>query len=162
MTENKSSKWPERNSNLGPPDCKSDALTTQISQPLLLFSFELFWTMSLSWTHFLHVSWCFGNHFWFAFVLLCGYCPVSFQSLVLHHLVITPIHDTKKLPFFHKHLPCILMWWHFCEHFYQVFWSLFSSFMSLQQQKQIFNLSMLRLHSFSKGKGGMVKISEGT
>ena len=28
-TENKSSKWPERDSNPGPPDCKSDALTTR-------------------------------------------------------------------------------------------------------------------------------------
>ena len=27
-TENKSSKWPERDSNPGPPDCESDALTT--------------------------------------------------------------------------------------------------------------------------------------
>ena len=28
MTEHKSSKWPEWDSNLGPPDCESDALTT--------------------------------------------------------------------------------------------------------------------------------------
>ena len=28
-TENKSSKWPERDSNPGPPDCESDALTTR-------------------------------------------------------------------------------------------------------------------------------------
>ena len=28
-TENKSSKWPERDSNLGPPDCDSNALTTR-------------------------------------------------------------------------------------------------------------------------------------
>ena len=28
MTENKSSKWPEQDSNPGPPDCESDALTT--------------------------------------------------------------------------------------------------------------------------------------
>ena len=27
-TEHKSSKWPERDSNPGPPDCESDALTT--------------------------------------------------------------------------------------------------------------------------------------
>ena len=28
-TANKSSKWPERDSNPGPPDCESDALTTR-------------------------------------------------------------------------------------------------------------------------------------
>ena len=28
-TEHKSSKWPERDSNPGPPDCESDALTTR-------------------------------------------------------------------------------------------------------------------------------------
>ena len=28
-TENKSSKWPERDSNQGPPDFESDALTTR-------------------------------------------------------------------------------------------------------------------------------------
>ena len=28
-TENKSSKWPERDSNPGPPDCESNALTTR-------------------------------------------------------------------------------------------------------------------------------------
>ena len=28
-TENKSSKWPERDSNPEPPDCESDALTTR-------------------------------------------------------------------------------------------------------------------------------------
>ena len=28
-TENKSSKWPEQDLNPGPPDCESDALTTQ-------------------------------------------------------------------------------------------------------------------------------------
>ena len=28
-TEHKSSKWPERDSNAGPPDCESDALTTR-------------------------------------------------------------------------------------------------------------------------------------
>ena len=28
-TEHKSSKWPEWDSNPGPPDCESDALTTQ-------------------------------------------------------------------------------------------------------------------------------------
>ena len=28
-TEDKSSKWPERDSNPEPPDCESDALTTQ-------------------------------------------------------------------------------------------------------------------------------------
>ena len=36
---------------------------------------------------------------WFAFVLWCGYCSVSFQSFLLRHLVITPIYNTKKLPF---------------------------------------------------------------
>ena len=29
MTEHKASKWPERDSNPGPPDCESDALTTR-------------------------------------------------------------------------------------------------------------------------------------
>ena len=28
-TEHKSSKWPERDLNPGPPDCESDALTTR-------------------------------------------------------------------------------------------------------------------------------------
>ena len=36
---------------------------------------------------------------WFAFVLWCGYFSVSFQSFLLRHLVITPICNTKKLPF---------------------------------------------------------------
>ena len=31
------------------------------------------------------VSWCCGNYCWLAFVLLCGYCSVSFQSFVLRH-----------------------------------------------------------------------------
>ena len=29
-TEHKSSKWPERDSNPGPPDCESDALTKML------------------------------------------------------------------------------------------------------------------------------------
>ena len=29
-TEHKSSKWPERDSNPGPPDCESDAVTTRL------------------------------------------------------------------------------------------------------------------------------------
>ena len=33
-TENKSSKWPERDLNPGPPDCESDALTTRPRCPL--------------------------------------------------------------------------------------------------------------------------------
>ena len=32
------------------------------------------------------LSWCYGNYFWFAFVLVCGYSSVYFQSFVLHHL----------------------------------------------------------------------------
>ena len=28
-TDNRSSKWPERNSNPGQPDCESDSLTTR-------------------------------------------------------------------------------------------------------------------------------------
>ena len=47
------------------------------------------------------VSCCCGNHFWFAFILWCGYCfcdIVSFQSFVLRHLVIAPVCKTKKLP----------------------------------------------------------------
>ena len=32
-TEHKSSKWPERDSNPGPPDCESDALTTRPRMP---------------------------------------------------------------------------------------------------------------------------------
>ena len=35
--------------------------------------------------HFWGVSWCCGNYCWLAFVLLCGYCSVSFQSFVLRH-----------------------------------------------------------------------------
>ena len=36
--ENKSRKWPERDSNSGPPDCVSDALTTRPRcHPLLKF-----------------------------------------------------------------------------------------------------------------------------
>ena len=33
-----------------------------------------------------------------------------FQSFVTGHLVITPIHNIKKLLFFHIHLPYTLMW----------------------------------------------------
>ena len=32
-TKNKSSKWPEQDSNLGPPHCESDAVTTQPGLP---------------------------------------------------------------------------------------------------------------------------------
>ena len=35
------------------------------------------------------VSWCCENHCWFACVLLCGYCSVSFKFFVLRHLMIT-------------------------------------------------------------------------
>ena len=35
-TENKSSKWPERDSNPGPPVCEFDALITRTSPPLIL------------------------------------------------------------------------------------------------------------------------------
>ena len=34
---------------------------------------------------FMGVSWCCGNYCWLAFVWLCGYCSVSFQSFVLRH-----------------------------------------------------------------------------
>ena len=37
-TEHKSSKWPERDSNPGRPDCESDALTTR---PRCLHEFEI-------------------------------------------------------------------------------------------------------------------------
>ena len=30
------------------------------------------------------VSWCWGIHYWFPFVLLCGYCSVSLLSLASH------------------------------------------------------------------------------
>ena len=43
-------------------------------------------------------SWCL-TPCWFAFVLRCGYCSVSFQSFVLRHLVIAPVCNTKKLFF---------------------------------------------------------------
>lgn len=40
-----------------------------------------------------------SDHCRFAFVVLCGYSSFSFQSCyVLHHLVIVPVHNTKKLP----------------------------------------------------------------
>ena len=42
------------------------------------------------------VSWCCGNHCWFAFVLWFGYCLASFQSFASHHLVIAPVCNTKK------------------------------------------------------------------
>ena len=38
-----------------------------------------------------------GDYCWFAFVLWCGYFSVSFQSVVLRHLVIAPVLNTKKL-----------------------------------------------------------------
>ena len=43
-TEHKSSKWPERDSNPGPPDCESDALTTRPLDLLVIGStlFRLF------------------------------------------------------------------------------------------------------------------------
>ena len=51
----------------------------------------IFWWLNLV------VCFCWGNHCWFIFVLWRGYCSVSFQRFVWRHLVITPIHDTKKL-----------------------------------------------------------------
>ena len=54
------------------------------------------------------VSWCCGNHCWFAFVLWCGYCSVSFQSFVLRHLVITPETDkTCRRHDEHRPLDCV-------------------------------------------------------
>ena len=46
-TENKSSKWPERDSNPGPPDCESDALTTR-PRRLLQGKEELYKIISIS------------------------------------------------------------------------------------------------------------------
>ena len=40
-TENKSSKWPERDSNPGPPDCESDALTNRLRRLLKLKLFTV-------------------------------------------------------------------------------------------------------------------------
>ena len=37
---NKSSKWPERDSNPGPPDCQSDAMTTRIQYATLPLTTE--------------------------------------------------------------------------------------------------------------------------
>ena len=42
------------------------------------------------------VSWFCGDYCWFAFVLWCGYFSVSFQSVVLRHLVIAPVLNTKN------------------------------------------------------------------
>ena len=39
-----------------------------------------------------------GVYCWLTFVLRCGYCTVSFQSLVLRHLVIAPVRNINKLP----------------------------------------------------------------
>ena len=32
------------------------------------------------------------------YIMWCGYSSVSFESFVLSHLVIVPVHNTKKLP----------------------------------------------------------------
>lgn len=45
----------------------------------------------------LSVPWCFGNYCWLALVLWFEYWSLSFQFFVLHRLVITPVHNTKKL-----------------------------------------------------------------
>ena len=43
------------------------------------------------------VPWCCGNYCWLALVLWFEYWSLSFQFFVLHRLVITPVHNTKKL-----------------------------------------------------------------
>ena len=66
------------------------------------------WTKNDKTSQNLGVSWCCGNHYWFAFVLWCGYCSVSFQSFVLRHLVITPETDkTCRRHDEHRPLDCV-------------------------------------------------------
>ena len=66
------------------------------------------WTKNDKTSQNLGVSWCCGNHHWFAFVLWCGYCSVSFQSFVLRHLVITPETDkTCRRHDEHRPLDCV-------------------------------------------------------
>jgi len=44
-TENKSSKWPERDSNPGPPDFESDALTTRLRCLPNVYAFSIVYTI---------------------------------------------------------------------------------------------------------------------
>ena len=55
------------------------------------------WGTTVSLVFLRIISYCCGNHYWFAFVLWCGYRSLSFQSFVLRHILIT---NYKKLPFF--------------------------------------------------------------
>lgn len=48
--------------------------------------------------HKIHLNMNRGYYGWFTVVLRCGYCTVSFQSLVFRHLVIAPARNINKLP----------------------------------------------------------------